>query len=123
MLQPQGQFDIGGDDMGSQIEFNIDEMRAHQKRLDGLSTRASDSSTTAQGLSQGAGFELYGLMCSPILVPILQIAEAANTGALDALAQVMQGRHDAFNDTANAYETTEDDAKQIAEDAVGSADV
>lgn len=54
--------------MADQIEFNIEEMRAHAQRLDGLATRAEDANTNAQGLAQGAGFDLYGLMCSPILV-------------------------------------------------------
>lgn len=104
--------------MADQIEFNIEEMRAHAQRLDGLATRAEDANTNAQGLAQGAGFDLYGLMCSPILVPILQIAEAANVGALQALTDVMSGRRDTFDSTATAYEGTEEYAKQLAEDAV-----
>lgn len=99
------------------IEFHIGEMRAHHARLEGLATRAEESDTRGQELSQGIGFELYGMLCTPVLGPMLQVAEASNTGALSALKDVMAGRRDAFQETTDAYEGTEDLAKELAEKA------
>lgn len=100
------------------IEFHVDEMRAHTDRLQGLADRAQEANNTAQDLSSGAGFELYGVACSPILVPVLNIAEASQMSALSALAETMDGRHEAMESTTRAYEGSEEYAIELSKNAM-----
>lgn len=99
------------------FSLDLDELRTHQDRLQDITDRAEDVHHTAQGLSL-SGLTLYGVFCSPIVVPSLAFASVANTGALDAMAQVMARRTETIKKVGDEYEATEQ-ANEVAAVEVG----
>ncbi|WP_145978706.1 hypothetical protein [Granulicoccus phenolivorans] len=86
--------------------LDLDELRTHQARLQDITDRADQVTRTAQELSL-SGLTLYGVFCSPIVVPPLAFACAADMRALAAMAQVMQRRTQAIKQVGDDYEATE----------------
>lgn len=98
------------------MEFTADvaEMRAHRDRLQQLTDSANQTRDLA--IQTGIdGLPLYGIFCSPLVVPPLAIASAANAAAIAGVGAVMKARTGAMSLTADAYETTEKAAIEISE--------
>ncbi|WP_329787494.1 type VII secretion target [Lentzea sp. DG1S-22] len=88
--------------------FNVQTqaMREHARRLDGI-VRQIETAQQAIGQAQINGANAYGILCSPLLEPIMGTIEAAGTGAVATAHGVVNATVDGVNGMADTYDTVD----------------
>ena len=89
--------------------FNVqtEAMREHAKRLEGI-VKQIETAQQAIGQAQINGANAYGILCSPLIDPIMGTIEAAGTVAvITASHGVVNATVDGVNGMADAYDAVD----------------
>lgn len=88
--------------------FNVhtQAMREHAKRLDGI-VRQIETAQQAIGQAHINGANAYGILCSPLLEPIMGTVEAAGRAAIGASHGVVDATVDGVNGMADLYDAAD----------------
>ncbi|SDP23731.1 type VII secretion target [Lentzea jiangxiensis] len=88
--------------------FNVQTqaMREHARRLDGI-VRQIETAQQAIGQARINGANAYGILCSPLLEPIMGTIEAAGTAAVTTAHGVVNATVDGVNGMADTYDTVD----------------
>mgnify|MGYP002624138253 CR=1 FL=1 len=92
----------------SEIDIITDGLRAHARRVEEVGDQISNARSAAGQVSMQA--DAYGVLCSPILVPVLGLLEGAGILAMTAAASAM----DATGGALRAMATSLDVVDEIA---------
>ncbi|MFD4639626.1 type VII secretion target [Lentzea sp. NPDC058436] len=88
--------------------FNVhtQAMRDHARRLDGI-VKQIETAQQAIGQARINGANAYGILCSPLLEPLMGTIEAAGTGAVNTAHGVVDATVDGVNGMADAYDNVD----------------
>jgi len=88
--------------------FNVhtQSMREHAGRLDGI-VRQIELAQQAIGQAKINGANAYGILCSPLLEPIMGTVEAAGRTVIDASRAVVDATADGVNGMADLYDSVD----------------
>lgn len=88
--------------------FNVqtEAMREHAKRLEGI-VKQIETAQQAIGQASINGANAYGILCSPLLEPIMGTIEAAGTGAVNTAHGVVDATVDGVNGMADVYDAVD----------------
>lgn len=88
--------------------FNVQTqaMREHANRLAGI-VRQIETAQQAAGQARINGANAYGILCSPLLEPIMGTIEAAGTGAVNTAHGVVDATVDGVNGMADVYDNVD----------------
>ncbi|WP_330270641.1 ESX-1 secretion-associated protein [Lentzea sp. NBC_00516] len=88
--------------------FNVqtEAMREHAKRLEGI-VKQIETAQQAIGQAQINGANAYGILCSPLIEPIMGTIEAAGTGAVNTAHGVVNATVDGVNGMADTYDAVD----------------
>ncbi|GGN16662.1 hypothetical protein GCM10011609_66900 [Lentzea pudingi] len=88
--------------------FNVqtEAMREHAKRLEGI-VKQIETAQQAIGQAQINGANAYGILCSPLIEPIVGTIEAAGTGAVNTAHGVVSATVDGVNGMADTYDAVD----------------
>jgi hypothetical protein len=97
------------------IRIVTDGLRKHAGRVEGVSQELDVArSAAAQVSMQG---EAYGVLCSPVLVPILGALEAAGIAAISAAAVAVDATAMALRTTASGLDAADGLSRNLAQRA------
>jgi hypothetical protein len=88
--------------------FNVQTqaMRDHARRLADI-VKQIETAQQAIGQAHINGANAYGILCSPLLEPIMGTIEAAGTGAVGTAHDVVNATVDGVNGMAGAYDSVD----------------
>lgn len=88
--------------------FNVhtQSMRDHARRLEGI-VQQIQLAQQAIGQAQINGANAYGILCSPLLEPIMGTIEAAGTGTVNTAHGVVSATVDGVNGMADVYDNVD----------------
>jgi hypothetical protein len=88
--------------------FNVhtQSMRDHARRLDGIVGQI-EMAQQAIGQARINGANAYGILCSPLLEPIMGTVEAAGVAAIGASHAVVDATVDGVNGMADVYDAAD----------------
>jgi hypothetical protein len=89
--------------------FNVhtQAMRDHARRLDGI-VKQIETAQQAVGQAQINGANAYGILCSPLLEPIMGTVEATGQAAIATSKAVLDATVDGVNGMADVYDATDE---------------
>ncbi|WP_424189420.1 type VII secretion target [Actinokineospora sp. G85] len=90
---------------------HTDAMRAHAGRLDGIRTQVG-TALDAAGQASLNGTDAYGILCSPVLTPLMGAIEVLGMGAIGATHVTVGATAEGVRGMAAAY----DKAEEVATD-------
>ncbi len=88
--------------------FNVhtEAMRDHARRLDGI-VKQIEAAQQAIGQAKINGANAYGILCSPLLEPVMGTIEAAGTAAVGTSHGVVSATVDGVNGMAAVYDAVD----------------
>ena len=96
------------------VDVMVSEIRAHAGRVEEVGNHIDTARSAAGQVSMNA--EAYGVLCSPLLVPILGLLEGAGIAGIAASAAAVDGTALALRAMASSYELVD----EIAANSIGS---
>jgi hypothetical protein len=99
----------------SEIDVVVSQIRAHAGRVEDVGSDVDTAQSAASQVSMTS--EAYGMLCSPLLVPILGALEGAGIAGIAASAKAVDGTALALRAMANSLEVVDEIASNRAQAA------
>lgn len=99
------------------VDVDISGIRAHADRVEDVGGRV-DLARRAAGQVSMTG-EAYGVLCSPLLVPVLGALEASGIAGMATIAAAVDGTATALRTTANSLQMVDEVAAGSVQQAGG----
>ncbi|UVS81768.1 ESX-1 secretion-associated protein [Actinokineospora sp. UTMC 2448] len=93
-------------------DVHTDAMRAHAGRLDGISGQLATAQDAASQVSLN-GTDAYGILCSPILTPLIGAIEVLGMGAIATTQGAVGATAGGVRAMADSYDFAEQAAKDM----------
>lgn len=98
--------------MGAE-DYGVDaaELAAHAKRVHDIAERVNTARQAVDEVGLG-GVDIYGLLCSPLVIPAIQIFQGENDELVESAANLARGIAGAIESASSTYEALEDQAAE-----------
>ncbi|GAA4620095.1 type VII secretion target [Saccharopolyspora hordei] len=93
---------------------HTDEMRAHAEKLRGVADEVGVAQDAAGEASLG-GTEAYGILCSPILTPLMGVVEAGGMAAIAAARGAVEATSVGIKGMADGYDEVQQAVSELFE--------
>ncbi|GAB3296168.1 type VII secretion target [Parasphingorhabdus pacifica] len=92
--------------MADGFGVHTEEMRAHAQKLQGVTERIGTAQDAAGQVSMN-GVDAYGILCSPLLTPLLGVVELAGQSAIGAANLAVEATGTGIREMADGYDDAE----------------
>lgn len=89
--------------MSDGFSLNTDDMRAHASNLSSVA-EAIGVGRDAAGQASLGGIDAYGILCSPIMAPLMATIESAGLAAISASHTAVDATSTGIKDMADGYD-------------------
>lgn len=96
---------MGAEDYGVEAA----ELAAHAKRVHDIAERVNTARQAVDEVGLG-GVDIYGLLCSPLVIPAIQMFQGENDELVESAANLGAGIAEAIESAAATYEALEEQA-------------
>lgn len=103
---------------GNGFEVDTGEMRSHASHLQGVSEQIGKAQDAAGEVSMN-GTDAYGILCSPILTPLIGTVEVGGMSAIAASNGAVSATSEAINMMADGYDEMEEQLGKMFEEIAG----
>ncbi|GAB2740902.1 hypothetical protein GCM10027174_12960 [Salinifilum aidingensis] len=88
--------------------IHTDEMRSHAQRVRGVAERIGTAKDAAGEISLNGG-EAYGILCSPVLIPLMGMIETMGSAAIGTSQAAVEGTAAGLEAAAEEYDSVDEE--------------
>lgn len=98
--------------MADGFGVHTEEMRAHAQKLRGVAERIGTAQDAAGQVSMN-GVDAYGVLCSPLLTPLIGLVEVAGQAAIGTANLAVEATGASINGMADGYDALEQELGEV----------